>query len=148
MKHRHGELRSVCPFCGEEPKEEPRNANADLLRRIADHHQYLDECWSEWVPALRRIANELDGVPMRSPILGDSDCLYVHDGTDTDGSEWWYCFTHDAQAPSPDAPCDRAPWRKCPQCNSGDIDGPDTEGLYDCLGCGIWFDPAREEAGR
>ena len=29
-------------------------------------------------------------------------------------------------------------------CGSTNIIGPDDEGLYDCLACGIWFDPQRE----
>lgn len=29
----------------------------------------------------------------------------------------------------------------CPECDSTNIDGPDFEGLWDCLACGIWFDP-------
>lgn len=30
-------------------------------------------------------------------------------------------------------------------CGSTDVIGPDNEGLYDCVNCGIFFDP-REEA--
>lgn len=30
-------------------------------------------------------------------------------------------------------------------CGSTNVSGPDDEGLYDCLDCGIWFDPALEE---
>jgi hypothetical protein len=33
-------------------------------------------------------------------------CEYVFDGTDTDGTKWYRCVTHDELAPSPDAPCD------------------------------------------
>lgn len=32
-------------------------------------------------------------------------CEYVHDGTDTDGTEWHRCTTHDQLAPSDEAPC-------------------------------------------
>jgi hypothetical protein len=28
---------------------------------------------------------------------------------------------------------------ECPECGSGNIIGPDTAGLYDCLDCGVWF---------
>lgn len=46
---------------------------------------------------------------------GMGDCEYEHDGTDTDGTEWYLCTTHDEQAPSPDAPCAR--WVKDPTIN-------------------------------
>ena len=26
-------------------------------------------------------------------------------------------------------------------CGSADVAGPDDEGIYDCLGCGLWFTP-------
>lgn len=29
-------------------------------------------------------------------------------------------------------------------CGSTNVSGPDDEGLYDCLDCGIWFNPADE----
>lgn len=29
-------------------------------------------------------------------------------------------------------------------CGSGEVAGPDDEGLYDCLACGMFFDPKRE----
>lgn len=29
-------------------------------------------------------------------------------------------------------------------CGSTNLEGPDFEGLYDCLDCGIWFDPTLE----
>jgi hypothetical protein len=29
----------------------------------------------------------------------------------------------------------------CPECHSTNLTEPDDEGLVDCLGCGIWFDP-------
>jgi hypothetical protein len=29
-------------------------------------------------------------------------------------------------------------------CGSENVEGPDEEGLFDCLDCGIWFDPKRE----
>ncbi len=29
-------------------------------------------------------------------------------------------------------------------CGSANVSGPDDEGLYDCLDCGIWFNPAEE----
>lgn len=29
-------------------------------------------------------------------------------------------------------------------CGSDRVVGPDFEGLFDCLECGIWFDPAEE----
>jgi hypothetical protein len=29
-------------------------------------------------------------------------------------------------------------------CGSTNIEGPDKEGLYDCLDCGIWFLPEEE----
>lgn len=32
-------------------------------------------------------------------------CEYVLDGTDTDGTEWYLCTTHDQLAPSDEAPC-------------------------------------------
>ncbi len=32
-------------------------------------------------------------------------CEYIHDGYDTDGTEWFRCTTHDELAPSSDAPC-------------------------------------------
>ena len=31
-------------------------------------------------------------------------------------------------------------------CGPDNVTGPDHEGLYDCLACGIWFDPSREAA--
>ena len=31
-------------------------------------------------------------------------------------------------------------------CGSTNVTGPDDDGLFDCLDCGIWFDPARESA--
>ena len=31
-------------------------------------------------------------------------------------------------------------------CGSANVTGPDDDGLFDCLDCGIWFDPARESA--
>ena len=40
-------------------------------------------------------------------------CFYEHDGTDTDGTEWYRCVHHDALAPSQDAPCanyDESEW--------------------------------------
>lgn len=36
------------------------------------------------------------------------DCVYVVDGTDTDGTVWHQCTTHNELAPSPDAPCAKA----------------------------------------
>ena len=34
-------------------------------------------------------------------------------------------------------------WKKqgmsCPECTSGNIVGPDHEGLFDCRDCGVWF---------
>lgn len=30
---------------------------------------------------------------------------------------------------------------KCPECKSTNVEGPDDEGLIDCLNCGLWFDP-------
>jgi len=30
---------------------------------------------------------------------------------------------------------------RCPDCSSTEISGPDSEGLIDCCGCGIWFNP-------
>ena len=33
-------------------------------------------------------------------------------------------------------------------CGSPNLDGPDDEGLIDCLDCGIWFDPLREPSMR
>jgi hypothetical protein len=36
---------------------------------------------------------------------GAGDCFYEHDGTDTDGTEWYLCTMHDELAPSQDAPC-------------------------------------------
>jgi hypothetical protein len=35
----------------------------------------------------------------------NGECKYVYDGTDTDGTKWYYCLTHKQLAPSPDAPC-------------------------------------------
>jgi hypothetical protein len=32
-------------------------------------------------------------------------CEYILDGTDTDGTEWYLCTTHNELAPSQDAPC-------------------------------------------
>lgn len=29
-------------------------------------------------------------------------------------------------------------------CGSTNVSGPDSEGLYDCNDCGMWFDPRRE----
>ena len=29
-------------------------------------------------------------------------------------------------------------------CGSTNVEGPDDEGLYDCLDCGIWFNPTKE----
>lgn len=29
-------------------------------------------------------------------------------------------------------------------CGSSNVAGPDHEGLYDCLDCGIWFNPDHE----
>jgi hypothetical protein len=29
-------------------------------------------------------------------------------------------------------------------CGSTDVQGPDSDGLYDCGSCGIWFDPKKE----
>lgn len=28
-------------------------------------------------------------------------------------------------------------------CGSGNVVGPDDEGLYDCVDCGLFFDPAK-----
>lgn len=36
------------------------------------------------------------------------ECIYELDGTDTDGTEWFLCLTHDDLALSPDAPCANA----------------------------------------
>jgi hypothetical protein len=33
----------------------------------------------------------------------------------------------------------------CPECHSTNLSEPDDEGLVDCLGCGIWFDPLHPE---
>lgn len=33
-------------------------------------------------------------------------CEYVHEGYDTDGTEWFRCTTHDKVEISSDAPCD------------------------------------------
>ena len=30
---------------------------------------------------------------------------------------------------------------QCPECGSTQITGPDHESLWDCSGCGIWFEP-------
>lgn len=30
---------------------------------------------------------------------------------------------------------------KCPECHSTNLSPPDDEGLIDCMGCGIWFNP-------
>lgn len=35
-------------------------------------------------------------------------CEYVVEGTDTDGTVWHRCATHDETAPSADAPCARS----------------------------------------
>jgi len=29
-------------------------------------------------------------------------------------------------------------------CGSSNVEGPDDEGIYDCLDCGVWFDPKQE----
>lgn len=44
---------------------------------------------------------------------GAYDCEYEKDGTDTDGTTWYYCNTHDETAPSEDAPC--AKWVNDPK---------------------------------
>jgi hypothetical protein len=33
-------------------------------------------------------------------------------------------------------------------CGSNNLEGPDDEGLIDCLDCGIWFDPLLEPSMR
>ena len=35
---------------------------------------------------------------------------------------------------------------KLEDCGSPNVEGPDFEGLYDCLDCGIWFDVANAHA--
>lgn len=35
----------------------------------------------------------------------NGDCEYKAHGTDTDGTEWFFCSTHNELAPSQDAPC-------------------------------------------
>lgn len=35
-------------------------------------------------------------------------CEYIVEGTDTDGTVWYRCETHDELAPSPYAPCAKA----------------------------------------
>ena len=32
-------------------------------------------------------------------------------------------------------------------CGSRRLEGPDFEGLFDCLDCGLWFDPTYQEKG-
>lgn len=39
------------------------------------------------------------------PALGNSDCTYVLDGYDTDGTPFYQCLTHDRLEISNDAPC-------------------------------------------
>jgi hypothetical protein len=46
-------------------------ADAMLLRAIADHHQHDDECWDDWVPELRRIADQLDPPEITYPPVGE-----------------------------------------------------------------------------
>src|SRR5690606_22476319 len=41
---------------------------------------------------------ESKGTPM-------ADCKYTPDGTDTDGTDYFHCLTHDRLEPSPDAHC-------------------------------------------
>ena len=36
----------------------------------------------------------------------NGDCEYIHEGYDTDGTEWFRCVTHDRVEISRDAPCD------------------------------------------
>lgn len=36
----------------------------------------------------------------------NGECEYIYDGTDTDGTRWYTCLTHNESAPSMDAPCD------------------------------------------
>ena len=49
-------------------------------------------------------------------------CEYEFDGTDTDGTKWYRCVTHDELAPSPDAPC--AKYEEIP------YDDPDTDFIH------------------
>ena len=49
-----------------------------------------------------------DGRVSGVSFYGGNTCVYVLDGTDTNGDEWHHCLTHGATELGPDAPCGSA----------------------------------------
>jgi hypothetical protein len=100
-------------------------------RWLVTWQQRVDNGWDECLDAYGRGATLLDAIEDAAdsvpepehgpylPVLGASDCTYIFDGTDGDGTDWYRCLTHNDLSIGHDAPCaaymDAQPLQSNPQ---------------------------------
>lgn len=92
---------------------------------LADHILSTPGVYVTVVVEVDRTDEDDDPEPAGWAVLKLDECSYIFDGTDTDGTEYFRCLTHDMPAPSHNAPCEAAPAGPL-----GDYLAPDAETSY------------------